>query len=32
MLQRNIGFNLYMVHGGTSWGFRNRANYATVGI
>jgi beta-galactosidase len=31
MLQRNISFNLYMVHGGTSWGFMNGANYATVG-
>ncbi len=31
MLERNIGFNLYMVHGGTSWGFMSGANYATVG-
>jgi beta-galactosidase len=31
MLQRNIGFNLYMVHGGTSFGFMNGANFATVG-
>ena len=27
MLERNIGFNLYMVHGGTSWGFMNGANF-----
>ncbi|MBS1872698.1 MAG: beta-galactosidase [Acidobacteria bacterium] len=31
MLERNIGFNLYMVHGGTSFGFMNGANFATVG-
>jgi beta-galactosidase len=31
MLERGIGFNLYMVHGGTSWGFMNGANFATVG-
>ncbi|HZU29141.1 MAG TPA: beta-galactosidase family protein [Bryobacteraceae bacterium] len=30
MLQRNISFNLYMVHGGTNWGFMNGANYGTV--
>ncbi|HVX66450.1 MAG TPA: beta-galactosidase, partial [Bryobacteraceae bacterium] len=30
MLERGIGFNLYMVHGGTSWGFMNGANYGTV--
>jgi beta-galactosidase len=28
MLERGIGFNLYMVHGGTSHGFMNGANYA----
>ena len=28
MLERNIGFNLYMVHGGTSWGFMSGANFA----
>ncbi len=27
MLERKIGFNLYMVHGGTSWGFMNGANF-----
>jgi beta-galactosidase len=31
MLSRNISFNLYMVHGGTSFGFMAGANYATVG-
>ena len=30
MLQRNIGFNLYMVHGGTSFGFMNGANWDKV--
>jgi len=30
MLERNIGFNLYMVHGGTSWGFMNGANFSKV--
>src|SRR5664280_53769 len=30
MLERNIGFNLYMVHGGTSWGFMNGANFSEV--
>jgi len=30
MLERYISFNLYMVHGGTSWGFMNGANYGTV--
>jgi beta-galactosidase len=30
MLERNISFNLYMVHGGTNWGFLNGANYGTV--
>jgi beta-galactosidase len=29
MLERGIGFNLYMVHGGTSRGFMNGANYAS---
>jgi beta-galactosidase len=28
MLERGIGFNLYMVHGGTSRGFMNGANFA----
>jgi len=28
MLEHNIGFNLYMVHGGTSWGFMNGANFS----
>ena len=28
MLERNIGFNLYMVHGGTSLAFMNGANFA----
>jgi len=28
MLERNIGFNLYMVHGGTTRGFMNGANFA----
>lgn len=27
MLERGISFNLYMVHGGTSWGFMNGANF-----
>ena len=27
MLQRNIGFNLYMVHGGTSFGYMAGANF-----
>ena len=27
MLARGISFNLYMVHGGTSWGFMSGANY-----
>ena len=30
MLERGIGFNLYMAHGGTSFGFMNGANYGTV--
>ena len=30
MLERNIGFNLYMVHGGTSFGFMNGANFSKV--
>ncbi|MBS1858826.1 MAG: beta-galactosidase [Acidobacteria bacterium] len=30
MLERNIGFNLYMVHGGSTPGFMNGANYGTV--
>ena len=29
MLERGFGFNLYMVHGGTTWGFMNGANYET---
>ncbi|MDE3166780.1 MAG: beta-galactosidase [Acidobacteriota bacterium] len=30
MLERNISFNLYMVHGGSTPGFMNGANYGTV--
>lgn len=30
MLERGIGFNLYMVHGGTNWGFMNGANWDKV--
>jgi beta-galactosidase len=30
MLERNISFNLYMVHGGTTFGFMNGANFASV--
>jgi beta-galactosidase len=30
MLERNIGFNLYMVHGGSSRGFMNGANFSRV--
>ena len=30
MLERNIGFNLYMVHGGTTWGFMNGANFSNA--
>ena len=30
MLERNISFNLYMVHGGSNRGFMNGANYGTV--
>jgi beta-galactosidase len=31
MLERNIGFNLYMVHGGTTPGFMNGANFEMGG-
>jgi beta-galactosidase len=30
MLERNISFNLYMVHGGSNPGFMNGANFGTV--
>ncbi|MEP6755842.1 MAG: beta-galactosidase [Chthonomonadales bacterium] len=30
MLSRGISFNLYMFHGGSSWGFMNGANFSNV--